>query len=188
MNTQNNTLPVAKALRLTLSLALIIILAGCGSSVKLQSDYDNTADFSTYQTYQWMPQPTGANLEAGLAGPIIKRSIESELNDRSMRQVQSNPDVYVVYHASVEDQITGAYIDRWGYGYGRYYGGWGSTDVSVQSYTEGTLVVDFIDAGKKELVWRGTATGAVSNPQKTREKIPEIVADLLADFPPGAGM
>ena len=186
MNTQYITLPVAKAFRLVLSLALIVILAGCGSSIKLQSDYDNTADFSAYQTYQWMAQPDGVNLEAGLAGPFIKRSVESELNDRSMRQVQSNPDLYVVYHAGVEEQITGASVDRWGYG--RYYGGWGSSSVTVQGYNQGTLVLDFIDANKKELVWRGTASGAVNNPQKTREKISQIVADLMADFPPGGDM
>ncbi len=188
MNTPNTPLPVTKAFRLALSLALIVLLAGCGSSIKIQSDHDNTADFSAYQTYQWMPQPDKANLETGLAGPIIKRSVESELNDRSMQQVQSNPDLYVVYHAGVEEKITGASVDRWGYGYGRYYGGWGSTNVTVQSYNQGTLVLDFIDAGKKELVWRGTASGAVNNPQKTREKIPQIIADLMADFPPGGGM
>ncbi len=184
MNTQTTILPVSNVIRLILSLALIVVLAGCGSSVRVQSDYDDTVDFSAYKTYQWMPQPTGANLEAGLAGPIIERSIESELNGKSMRQVESNPDIYVVYHAGVDEQITGAYVDRWGYGYRGYYG-WGrSADVRVESYTEGTLVVDIIDAGQKDLVWRGVATGAVNNPQKTREEIPQIVADLLADFPP----
>lgn len=167
-----------------LGFACLLSLSACGSAVKLQSDYDEAVDFSVYGTYAWIPEESSSALEEGLAGPIIRRSIEDELGAKSMIKVDSDPDLYVVYHAGVTEEITGASVDRYGYRYGRYYGGWGTADVSVQKYTKGTLVVDFVDAAQKELVWRGIATGAVNNPEKTRDKLPEIVADLLAEFPP----
>ncbi len=53
------------------------------------------------------------------------------------------------------------------------------------------MIVDIIDAGKKELVWRSVATAAVrniDNPQKARAKVPEVVAQVMESYPPGAGM
>jgi len=50
--------------------------------------------------------------------------------------------------------------------------------------------VDIIDADKKELVWRSVATGAVrhpDNPQKARENVPKVVAQVMEAYPPGAG-
>ena len=199
MNTHraNNVRAVTYGLRLTLGLVLIVMLSGCGSSVKVVADHDPATDFSSYQTYQWIPEPEGEQMQQGLIQRDIKRAIDDELSRRSMRQVESNPDVYVVFHAGVEEKVTGATIDRYGYGYGGYWGRgrWGgyggSSEVRVNSYTEGTLIVDIIDAGKKELVWRSIATGAVKNldnPQKARAKVPEVVAQVMEDYPPGAGM
>ncbi len=192
-----NARAVTFGLRLTLGLVLLGLLSGCGSSVKVVADHDPAADFSAYQTYQWMEEPEADRMQRGLIWRDIKQAIDNELSQRSMQQVESNPDVYVVFHASVEEQVTGATIDRYGYGYGGYWGrgrwgGYGGTEqVRVESYTQGTLIVDIIDAGKKELVWRSVATGAVrnaDNPQKARAKVPEVVAEVMADYPPGAGM
>jgi hypothetical protein len=33
--------------------------------------------------------------------------------------------------------------------------------VDVNQYTEGTLIVDMVEAASKQLVWRGTATGTI---------------------------
>ncbi len=192
-----NVRAVTYGLRLTLGLLLIVMLSGCGSSVKVVADHDPATDFSSYRTYQWMPEPEDTQMQRGFIWRDIKQAIDHELGQRSMQQVESNPDVYVAFYASVEEKVTGATIDRYGYGYGGYYGRgrWGtyggSANVRVDSYTEGTLIVDIIDAGKKELVWRSVATGAVrnaDNPQKARAKIPEVVAQVMADYPPGAGM
>ncbi len=193
-----NVRAVTYGLRLTLGLLLIVMLSGCGSSVKVVADHDPATDFSAYRTYQWMPEPEDTQMQRGFIWRDIKQSIDHDLGQRSMQQVESNPDVYVAFYASVEEKVTGATIDRYGYGYGGYWGrgrwgtyGGGTAQVRVDSYTEGTLIVDIIDAGKKELVWRSVATGAVrnaDNPQKAREKIPEVVAQVMEDYPPGAGM
>jgi len=199
MNTHrsNNLNAVIYGLRLTLGLALIVLMGGCGSSIQVVSDHDPTIDFSSYQTYQWMPEIEQAQIQLGFIEREIKRSIDMELGQRSMRQVSSNPDVYVVFHASIEERITGATIDRFGYGYGGYWGRgrWGTyggtAQVRVESYLEGTLIVDIIDASKKELVWRSIATGAVQHPddpQRARENVPGVVAQAMEDYPPVPGM
>jgi hypothetical protein len=50
-------------------------------------------------------------------------------------------------------------------------------------YEVGTLIIDFVDAKKKELIWRGIATGVV-NPNITAEDIDRIVAKIMENYPP----
>ena len=60
----------------------------------------------------------------------------------------------------------------------------------MNQYTEGTLILDFIDSKSKSLVWRGVAKGAVDpslTPEKRTKRINEGAAKLMAQFPP-AGM
>jgi hypothetical protein len=57
-------------------------------------------------------------------------------------------------------------------------------DIDVHTYTEGTLIVDLIDAKEEQLVWRGSGTGVVGNQEKIKEKAGEAIQKILADFPP----
>ena len=166
--------------------ATILFAAGCGSSVKVTTQHDETVDFADYGSYAWVPEPEGEDRAASsFVFRYIKQAISDEMAARELEFDESNPDVLVAYHAAVNQQITGATIDHWGYGRGRYGGGWGTSTASVNSYNEGTMVIDVIDAQRNELVWRGVANGAVDKPESAQEKIPETVAKLLADFPPG---
>jgi len=71
------------------------------------------------------------------------------------------------------------------YGYG-YYGMWAGaprTYTDVSQYTEGTLILDFVDAKTKKLVFRGIGTGTVSDPETNAERIKEAVEKIVNDFP-----
>jgi len=53
--------------------------------------------------------------------------------------------------------------------------------------TEGTLVMDFVDAKTKSLLWRATVTDAVdpsATPEQKQKKIDEVIAAMLTQFPP----
>ena len=174
-----------KTSRFILTLLAIVALTGC-STINVKSTYDETVDFRAYATYSYMDQPADLQgLAAGndiLAGRI-ERAVDGQLAANGYRKIENGtPDFYVVFHAGAQQRVSGATIDNYGYGYG--YGLWGrSGDVRVQRYTEGALVVDIVDAKKKELVWRGSAQGAV-NPNKGPEQLNEAVAKLFEEFPP----
>ena len=56
-------------------------------------------------------------------------------------------------------------------------------------YEEATLVIDIVAWEKKELAWRGLATGTVEeqkNPEKAQKRMDMIVAKIFANYPPGA--
>ena len=57
----------------------------------------------------------------------------------------------------------------------------------VTQYDEGTLVIDFVDMAKQELVWRGVGTGALDETptvEQRTENINNAVTKILEQFPP----
>ena len=59
---------------------------------------------------------------------------------------------------------------------------------TVQTYTEGSLIVDLYDATTRKMVWRGVATAAVSDkPEKNAAKIDKSLMKMFQRYPPGVG-
>jgi hypothetical protein len=105
---------------------------------------------------------------------------------RGMAEDPSAPGVLVVYHVGFKDKIQ---VTDWGYNYSPYYWGYGGgRQLDVYQYQEGTLIIDVVDAGTKNLIWRGTGTKVIENTQLTPEqmkaRIDEIVHKIMASFPP----
>ncbi len=163
----------------------LVGLAAC-QTVKVDTDYDETVDFSSYQTFDWMPQPREATRNPQINDIMdnrIKRAIEGELIAGGYQKNRSGrPDVYVVYHTTTQRQVDRTYIERWGYGRRGRFRRTGA--VRVESYKEGTLIIDLVDAERRELVWRGTATGAVSDLRQTEKKLFGAVERIFEVFPP----
>jgi hypothetical protein len=58
----------------------------------------------------------------------------------------------------------------------------------VSYYEEATLVIDIVSWEKKELAWRGMATGTVQehkNAEAQQKRIDGIIAKVFANYPPG---
>ncbi len=164
--------------RVILFLLLAALLTSC-SSVVVKSDFDPEANFAEYKTFDFLPHPVKPR-----ANPFnqkrIEAAIEQTLIARGFQKLESgSPDLLVAYHANVKDKID---VDTYGYRYGRY-GRRVGTYTTVREYQQGTLVIDFVDANSKELVWRGWAKGEV-NDSVSKEKIDDTVAKILNKYPP----
>jgi len=181
-----------------LSFILFLFISAC-SSLDVRTDYDPDIDFNSYKTYSFFKGDGAAN-DPLAANPLVKKRVETgvekSMTARGYKLVDAeDPDFVVILHAGDKEKTqitshsTGGY-GYGGYGYGRYGGGWGGyggTQTDVYQYTETTLFVDIADFAKKELAWRGTATGVVKkyNDQKEmQEGIDEVLEKILADFPP----
>ena len=56
----------------------------------------------------------------------------------------------------------------------------------TSNYNEGAIIVDFVDARSKKLVWQGIGSGiSVDSPKAKQKQIPQIVAQIMANYPPG---
>jgi len=169
-------------------LGIILFWASC-STLKINHDYDTRTDFSPYKSFAWAQAPkeiVGSPRARLLAdNPMLDRRIKNAVSDqlvsKGFQQANNNPDLLIVYHVGLKDRIN---VSNWGYRYGPY---WGPGRVDVYGYREGTLVIDFVDAKKKELIWRGIAQKALSEkrfPESRERELNNIIKRLLTKFPP----
>ena len=168
-----------------LYLCLIIFAAGC-STISVTHDYDPQADFSSLRTFAWLPFPKTVKVNS-LVVKRVQDAVTRELEAKGMQKNPQNPDFLIAMHGATQEKLD---ITDWGYTTGPYGRYWGGRDVSVRQYTEGTLVLDFVDAKSKNLLWRGVAKGAIdptASPRERTERINEGAAKLLAEFPPVSG-
>ncbi len=175
--------------------SLMVLALGCASSIDVKHDYDKSQHFSALKTYDWFPEPTiipgnarTAMQRSGLVAKRITDAVDSQLSAKGLTKDSRNPSFLIIKHIGLDDKIN---VTDYGYSYGaygRYYGGaWGGRNIDVYQYTEGTLILDFIDPKTKQLIWRGCAIGTV-DPNKTREerekRLNKAIAKIMAKFPP----
>jgi hypothetical protein len=168
------------------------------SGIKVDCDYDPSANFAPLRTWAWLPDAGKSGdprLDNALIDSRIRKAVEAELAAKGFTLVASKtPDFQVTYHVSIEGKldVDTIYRDYPGGGYGRYgyrRGGWGQTETRVREYDEGTLLIDVLQAGSGALLWRGSGVATVreeSSPEKRTERINTAVHKILERFPPGS--
>jgi hypothetical protein len=160
--------------------ACVVALAAC-ASVTTSADYDRSADFSRYRTYAWLPHPEPVG--NAIVEKRLTAAIDAQLAAKGLVKSET-PDLLVSMHAQLTKQVE---YETTGYGYGP-----GRWQTGVQTTREeipvGTLVVDLVDAGRKELVWRGMARRVLdlmASPEEKEETARDTVARMFAAYPPG---
>src|SRR5215475_16223607 len=173
--------------------ASVTILCGC-STVSVTTEHDTTVNFAKFRTYALEPPPKAPTLSPS-ADAALRTTLRENLAERGIIEVPpgSRPDLAVVPHVRTERRYNVQQFTSWGYGpgvwpySGGFYGMWYGAPVTyntISSYTEGTLILDFVDTSNQRLVFRGTGTGTVSNrPERNANKIREAVEKIVARLP-----
>ena len=88
----------------SLIILIAVVTVGC-SSLRVQHDYDQYADFSGYRTFAWVTQPTTAVGDARTARQVntlldsrIKRAVNVSLMEKGMQLNTDSPDLLIAYH------------------------------------------------------------------------------------------
>jgi hypothetical protein len=176
-----------------ISLLLGVTSCATTSRVGVTSDFDHSVNFRTYKTWAWYPQQikdTEGGPAKGYQSFLDKRlrtAVEAEMAKKGLTQVEKDPDVFVAYTAKVEDKqrVNSGYspfgYPYYGYGYGYGYGR-GLNPVS--DYKEGTVIIDLVDARRKELAWRGMGEAQVEDQTISEQEVYRIVGSVLGTYPP----
>jgi hypothetical protein len=165
--------PVKKQLFLLVALAIFISSAAYAA---VQTDYDHSVVFSQYHTYSWGQ----VQAKDSLWSDRVRQGVDQQLQAKGWRLVSSDADVVILALADSRNQQEEQTF---------YSGGgwrWGGV-ATTSSYTtrQGVLVISIFDAKTKKLVWRGTATGGLSdNPDKNVGKLNKAVSKMFDKFPP----
>lgn len=175
--------------------ALMILAAFAGSALaqEVHVDYDHAANFGAYHTFAWRPSHAAAKangiVDNTLLEQRLERAVDAQLAGKGFTEVKSGPDVYFEYHAGARDRVErhvfpGAWGPGWGWRRGPYY--WGGADVVNSRYTEGTIVIDMVDAHTNQLLWRAYAHDTGNNPMdaNSEKHLKKIAEKAFHEFPP----
>lgn len=159
-------------------------LSSC-SPFQVRSDYAETANFSTYKTYKLRIDDLKLN---DIDKDRVLNELSKQLQQKGLTSAE-NPDLIInvkANHKKVTDIQTTRPYGMWGWGgpWG-WGGGFGMGSTWTSNYNQGGLVIDMIDAQTQKLVWQGIGNGiSVDAPRTKQKQIPEIVADIMANYPP----
>ena len=172
-----------RGFRIRLAMLGVILLA-CGVAVAqdVRSQAMPGTDFSKFHTYKWVVVD-GARQPNQITDAEIKQAVDSQLAAKGLSKVENDPaDLYVGYQVAVQQQ------EQWNaYGTGGFRWGGGMGTATQSTINIGTLVLDFYDPTKKQLVWTGSATKSLnpsSNQEKNQKNLDKAMAKLLKNYPP----
>ena len=168
--------------------ALLLFVAAC-SSPQLGYDFDRGADFSRYHTYAWVSAAqdvTGdKRLDSSLVNARIRAAVDAQLRAKGyLASSNGSPDFLVAYQAGLKDMMKGASTQNY---IGDRVHGTYTTISDIQPYHEGTLTIDIVDAGSRQLVWQASAKADVEQslgPEQRDARVHSVVRAMLAHFPP----
>lgn len=197
-------------IRTALSLLLVLSISACATPLKSSVDVADHAEFGELKTYAWItdqPLFTSNVASPDVVNPLneqrIRTAVEGQLQNKGYRKVSiDQADFVVAFTLGARDRVrVTQYYNDFGYNYygyhhgfsrfgrfsrfnrfGRGFNGFGPS-VSVQTFTEGTLVVDIFDNTENEAIWHGSASKRLSRDNGALELIDEAVTALLAEFP-----
>lgn len=165
-------------LRSLLLMTVCVALAAC-STMRSNIDYDPSYDFTKAKTYNWIPNPQIAQSNE-LFDKHFRKVMDEKMAAKGYSVNETNPDFMIAYHGDVQSKVD---VTNWGYRYPGWYGG-----VEVYQYDEGTLIVDFVDSGSKNLIYRATISAEMdrgsSDFERRQKRINEAVDKILKSFPP----
>ena len=168
-----------KTIRAMIMLAMVLgLLAVSAAAQSVQSDFDRSFRFSELKSFSFAVQKRGAT--DPLAGDTlndgrIRNGLESQLTANGFRMESEKADFVIAYYVTTKNKLN---VQDFGYGPPRWFG---SRDIRVNQYSEGTLMVDFIDVKSNQVIWRGRAVGTLEM-KGVEKKISKSVEKLVKQF------
>ncbi|MDB4874315.1 MAG: hypothetical protein JWM41_761 [Gemmatimonadetes bacterium] len=191
-------------------------IAACSSSgVKVRTTAEPGANLSGLHSFYVLAPParSGNATPLSVNDPMLENSITNRQLRADLTQAfqsrgyasapRQSADFVVAYYAGTKEKFDTtywgpAYDPGWRYSYwGRrnawawpYYGGgyrWDNGGVSVNSYTQGQVIVDVTDPRSQQLLWRGQGVEPVSSdPATYTSAMQKVVNAIVAKFPQGS--
>jgi len=176
--------------------AAALTLTACGPAIHVRTVVSPDAGLSRLATFRILPVPRPRDdrrlapddpmLVNSITNRVLHNALVEGFQTRGYVLHDADPDFAVAFYASARRKLD---ITYWNYGYvwrPRWWRGWGPRwgGASMTEYTEGTLIIDVLDAKTKELLWRGRGVTVVSDDmQEYLNDLKATVTAILDEFP-----
>jgi hypothetical protein len=179
--------------RLLVILLSLTFVVSCTTAPKAITDRNDEYDFMAVKSYfivgdQHLKNPMISDIDRSR----FNEAISNEFNLQGLVSTdEKSADILINYFVVTQDKmkVTSSGHSAY-YGtssrYGRAYGyGYGVPNVNAKNYTEGTFIVDVIDAKTHKTVWRSTLVKPVKNYDSIEERkqaVTDLINTMFADL------
>jgi Domain of unknown function (DUF4136) len=175
-------------IRSRLGCVLFLFCAIAAYAQKVTVQYNKQDDFTPFKTYTWIKNETYTR---PLLAAIIIGSVDKELTDRGLKEVESGGDLIVSCYGGIGSDLRVTVTPDIYYFPPLYATTWWTTPMyrpgtSTAVYVhEGTLVIDLADPHTKALKWRAIAKGTLDPTQKEKsaQKVEKSIAKMFREYP-----
>jgi hypothetical protein len=172
-------------------LILTLLFTSAPARAKSNVDLNPNLDFTKYKTFAFIggvEHLTMMQLNPNQLRDSVHDSVSRALTQRGLKEVtrDQNPDLVVRYLAESNSQVNYAGEDNWG-GYDKFTADWWSLSYTLwftSTTREGSLMIDLIDAKRRDLAWRLFLQQKILNVDKLPEKIDQEIAKGFESYPP----
>ena len=153
------------------------------SPFNVRTDYAETANFSSYKTYQFRVDDLKLN-DLDKDRVLNEVTKKQKMKGLSASKPPSLGETLKDAQKKIEDTRIEPSCGM--YSWGRPFGwGVGMSRAWTTDYNRGSLIIDIVDAKTGKLVWQGVGSGInVDSPKSKQKQIPAIVAEIMANYPP----
>lgn len=180
--------------RVCIAACLALAVSACGPSIHVTTMSAPNATFAQLHSFRILtppprnsgrPMPDDPMLVNSISNQVLNTSVTDAFLARGYSLDPSAPDFTVAYYASARERLN---VTLWDYGYPGRWGGWyGPGPVEVMPYTEGTVIIDVINAQTRELLWRGRGQAVTSDdPAEYQQHLRDAVKAIVKKFPMAA--
>ncbi len=179
-------------------IASLVILTAC-SSFHIKHDFDPAADFGSFRTYAWSPDPPILKGDIRLLPPETRLMIVNAIDDQMVRSgltrvEDADVDVWVTYAVTLSVRLTerdlqGNYglPNSWQTDTNWTPSGFSRGATTTVEFNEGTLLISLVEPETRQLIWRASAEAEVHterSPERRRSRINSAVGDMFRGYPP----
>lgn len=179
-------------------LVLTALITGC-NTMKVTSEYDQSYDFSTVKTYQWIDGPAEIldTADTYINGDI-QTALNNELNKNGLRAASdtSTADIHVAYYVKLKEESEYTKTNQHdrdfsgGFVYNREKSSWSyderEPDLNIYTIETGTLTLLAYDTKTGKRIWKGNLKTEIdrSRPRgEQQERIRNAAEKLMKRFP-----
>lgn len=169
-----------------LSIVFLLMLFGCASTEAVLSDFDESVDFDSYNTFVlcvddlFVENTKYPNYDNNKVRELIGEAIEAEMIGKGHKTNVLNPQLQAGFKLLVEEKEVTFHNcevqDEYSY--------WQECTIDTQTYTEETLVVYVSDFEMNQIIWQASITCDMSRyNKKLPEYVNELVETLFNEYP-----
>jgi hypothetical protein len=180
--------------RLAAYASIALLSVGCRSSIEVRTMAAPDAGFTNLHSFRVLASPgrrdgrpvTGADdpmINNSIANRAIRDQIVRSFQERGYTFDERNADFAVAFYATAREKLD---VGMWDYGY-PFTPRWPLYPRQMQTmtqYTEGSVVVDVVTPGARDLLWRGEGKAELSDdPGNNLKQLAKAAEAIVARFP-----